>query len=120
MTEELTTQDAAPLPENKSQPVVESEVISEPSTDNSAATLIEATGMEMPRHHQEAMERYYRSKENHIPGKIHELSDTTYMVSPSGAWHRSQRIVLDNPNMKNKSVRKKLTQRPKKYLVANS
>jgi hypothetical protein len=68
---------------------------------------------------EDLMANYLASKANHVPGKEHKMSDTTYTVASSGAYVRSEPIKLVNPNMKNNSVRRKLAKRPKKYIVAS-
>lgn len=68
---------------------------------------------------QENLVNFWKSKANHQPGHEHVLSDTTYVVSSTGAWIRKTPEQVTNPNLKNKQTRNKLLRHPKKYAVVN-
>jgi hypothetical protein len=71
---------------------------------------------------QNTMAKYFKSKENHEPGKEFRYSDATYVVQDTphrGMWVKNAKQTVTNPNLKNKSVRRKLAKNPTKYNVVN-
>lgn len=69
---------------------------------------------------EDIMANYMASKANHIPGKEFAYTDVTFTVQAhphQGIWTRNEKKVVSNPNLNNKSVRRKLAKNPKKYNV---
>lgn len=66
------------------------------------------------------MAKYMASIANHQPGKEFVYSDTTFVVQAyphAGVWKRKEKKVVDNPNLNNKSVRRKFNKNPTKYTI---
>lgn len=67
------------------------------------------------------MANYMSAHANHQPGKEVKYSDTTYTVQAHphrGMWVKDKKQFVDKPNLKNNSVRRKLTKNPNKYIVS--
>ena len=70
---------------------------------------------------EDVMANYLASKANHVPGKEFKYSDVTFTVQAhphQGMWTRNEKKVVSNPNLNNKSVRRKLAKNPTKYNVS--
>lgn len=71
---------------------------------------------------QNTMEKYFKSRENHTPGKEYKYSDVTYTVQDAphrGMWVKNDKEIVNNPNLNNNSVRRKLAKNHNKYNVTN-
>ena len=85
---------------------------SSPTTDSDNTSLA-----------QERMAKYMSSRANHQVGKEFNLNGTLYTVHAKrsntgmGIWVRNEKRIISNPNMKNKSIRRKLSKNPNKYTI---
>lgn len=71
---------------------------------------------------QNQMNNYMSAMANHTPGKEFEYESVTYVVQTNphrGMWVRKEKRQAVNPNLNNKSVRRKLIKNPTKYIVSN-
>ena len=70
---------------------------------------------------EDLMANYMSARANHQPGKEFPCSNVTYIVQAyphQGMWTRNAKKVVDRPNLKNNSVRRKLAKNPNKYTVS--
>ena len=70
---------------------------------------------------EERMAKYLASQANHIPGKKHNVAGVSYTVQDKphkGVWTRDEKVIITNPNLKNKSKRNRLLRNPKKFVVS--
>ena len=77
---------------------------------------------------QEQMGKMMSARENHTPGKEHIHSDGQVYIATGkinnkpgalASWVKKEKEIITNPNLKNKSVRRKL-KNTKKYQVINT
>ena len=69
---------------------------------------------------QDMMSKHMSAMANHQPGKEFKLSNVTYVVQAyphNGMWVRQDKRIINSPNIKNHSVRKKLAKNPGKYIT---
>jgi len=122
---------------DKVQSLSESDVAEDITQVAETFDALEAEGVEIPamsaenfqiqaneRRMQEQLQRYLKSRENHIPGKQFTHSDgIVYVVQDNphtGMWVKNKKEEIINPNMNNNSVRRKLKKNPTKYNVINA
>ncbi len=72
---------------------------------------------------EQRMANFMAAKANHQPGKEFTLHDgVTYIVGAyphEGMWIKKEKANLINPNLENKSVRRKIQKNPSKYIINN-
>ncbi len=114
--------DAYAIEENLSQVAETFDALDAAGIDVPAMSPEDYARQDQMRSFQDQMTKYNAAMANHQPGQEHKFSDgviyTVQNVPHRGMWVREKRKAIGQ-NMKNKSVRRKLTKNPNKYNIGS-